>query len=228
MHSLGAEMSHKRSGLLSGLLTGLLAALVCAAGLGAAILFQQRLPSAVMSFGRGVPISLALSLLIAVVVALAISAVRPRSRALLPLAALYAGGAVAAGQITGKAIMDGAALRTPGRSGAELADVTLDNLNAGLGGALSLYQGTLMQTEAAGRTLTPTGAAWLCIAVAALAALALVALRVALVRRAQRADEAAQEETAPEPEYRAPFEPAQQPTPKPSADLFTPRDPARD
>ncbi|MEV0825485.1 hypothetical protein [Nonomuraea rubra] len=211
-------MSHKRSGLLSGLLTGLLAALVCAAGLGAAILFQQRLPSAVMSFGRGVPVSLALSLLIAVVVALAIGAVRPRSRALLPLAALYAGGAVAAGQVTGKAIMDGASRRTPERSPITLGDVTLENLDAGLGGALSLYRGSLADTWSA----------WLYIAVAALAAFALVALRVALVRRAQRAGEAAQEETAPEPEYRAPFEPAQQPTPKPSADLFTPRDPARD
>lgn len=223
MHSLGAEMSHKRSGLLWGLFTGLLAALVCAAGLGAAILFQQRLPSAVMTFGGGLPVSLGLSLLIAVMVALAIGAVRPRSLVLPPLAALYAGGAVAAGQITGKAVMDGAALRAPDRSGAglraELGDVTLDNLNAGLGDALSLYRGTL----------TETWAAWLCIAVAALAAFALVTLRVARVRRAQRAEEAAaQAEEDQEPEYRAPFEPAQQPAPKPATDLFTPRDPARD
>ncbi|WP_344475694.1 hypothetical protein [Nonomuraea monospora] len=215
-------MSHKRSGLLSGLLTGLLAALLCAAGLGAAILFQQRLPAAVMTFGGGLPVSLALSLLIAVVVALAISAVRPRSLALLPLAALYAGGAVAAGQITGKAVMDGAALRTPQRSTmnvtVDVGDVTLENLNAGLGDALSLYRGALTQTWAA----------WLCIAVAALAALALVALRVTRVRRALRAEQAAAETEPEEPEYRAPFEPAQQPTPKPTADLFTPRDPARD
>ncbi|TYB70394.1 hypothetical protein FXF51_04910 [Nonomuraea sp. PA05] len=212
-------MSHKRSGLLSGLLTGLLAALLCAAGLGAAILFQQRLPAAVMTFGGGLPVSLALSLLIAVVVALAIGAVRPSSLTLLPLAALYAGGAVAAGQITGKAVMDGAALRTPQRSTMDVTvgDVTLENFNAGLGDALSLYRGALTQTWAA----------WLCIAVAALAALALVTLRVTRVRRALRAERAA-EEAEPEPEYRAPFEPAQQPTPKPSADLFTPRDPARD
>jgi hypothetical protein len=210
-------MSHKRSGLLWGLLAGLLAALVCAAGLGAAILFQQRLPGAVMSFGGGLPVSLALSLLIAVVVALAIGAVRPRSLLLLPIAALYAGGAVAAGQVTGKAVMDGAALRTPDRSPAGMGDVTLENLNAGLEGALSLYRGTL----------TETWAAWLCIAVAALAAFALVALRVTRVRRAQRAEEAAAQ-AEQEPEYRAPFEPAQQPTPKPAADLFTPRNPARD
>ncbi|UBU09783.1 hypothetical protein [Nonomuraea gerenzanensis] len=213
-------MSHKRSGLLSGLIVGLLAALLCAAGLGAAILFQQRLPSAVMSFGGGLPVSLALSLLIAVVVALAIGAVRPRSLTLLPVAALYAGGAVAAGQVTGKAVMDGAALRTPGRPSVEVGDVTLENFNAGLGDALSLYRGAL----------TETWAAWLCIAVAALAALALVTLRVVRVRRAQRAEAAtrAEAEAEQEPEYRAPFEPAQQPAPKPSADLFTPRDPARD
>ncbi|MFC7584130.1 hypothetical protein ACFQYP_10565 [Nonomuraea antimicrobica] len=70
---------------------GLLAGLVCAAGLGAAVLFQQSLPSAMMDFGGGVPISLALSLLIAALVALAIGAVRPSSLLLLPVAALYAG-----------------------------------------------------------------------------------------------------------------------------------------
>ncbi|WP_043628188.1 hypothetical protein [Nonomuraea candida] len=212
-------MSHKRSGLLAGLLTGLLAALVCAAGLGAAVLFQQSLPSAVMSFGGGLPLSLALSLLIAVMVALAIGVVRPRSLVLPPLAALYAGGAVAAGQVTGKAIMSGAGLDSPsaGRV-AELGDVNLATFNAGLPEALSLYRAPLAETWAA----------WLYIAVAAVTALALVTLRVLRVRRAQRAEAAAERaEEAPEPEYRAPFEPAQQPAPKPAADLFTPRTPSK-
>ncbi|SEH00604.1 hypothetical protein SAMN05444920_11735 [Nonomuraea solani] len=213
-------MSHKRSGLLPGLLAGLLAGLVCAAGLGTAVLFQQSLPGAVMAFGGGLPVSLALSLLIAVLVALAIGAVRPRSLVLLPFAALYAGGAVVAGQMAGSAVMIGAALRAPAdeRAPADLGDVTLANFNGGLPDALSLYSAPLSETWAA----------WLYIAVAALAALVLVALRVTRVRRAQRTEAAAEEEESQEPEYRAPFEPAQQPSPKPTTDLFAPRNPARD
>ncbi|MCF6470894.1 hypothetical protein FAF44_21210 [Nonomuraea sp. MG754425] len=213
-------MSHKRSGLLPGLFMGLPAALVCAAGLGAAILFQQSLPGAVMSFGGGLPISLALSLLIAVVVALATGAARPSSLALLPIATLYAGGAVVAGQVTGKAMLVGADLRAPDGSPAGVGDVGLDTLNAGLPDALSMYRAPLADSWAA----------WLSIAVAALAALALITLRVLRVRRARRA-EAEADAQAPEtrePEYRAPFEPAQQPTPKTTADLFTPRKPADD
>ncbi|WP_344873750.1 hypothetical protein [Nonomuraea antimicrobica] len=200
---------------------GLLAGLVCAAGLGAAVLFQQSLPSAMMDFGGGVPISLALSLLIAALVALAIGAVRPSSLLLLPVAALYAGGAVMAGQITGSAVMIGAALRTPSANRvAGLSDVTWPTFTSGLRDALALY----------GAPLSESWAAWLFIAVAALGAFLLVAFRVVRVRRARRAEEAAaaEAEETREPEYRAPFEPAQQPVPKPTADLFTPRNPARD
>lgn len=213
-------MSHKKSGLHSGLVVGLLVGLVCAAGLGAAVLFQRRLPDAVMTFGGGLPVSLALSLLIAVLVALAMGAVRPRSLVLLPFAALYAGGAVVAGQIAGSSILLGAALRAPSAepAPADLGDIDLADFNAGLPDALALYR----------QPLTDTWAAWLYIAVAAVAAFALVTLRVVRVRRAQRAQEAVAE--AQEPEYRAPFEPAQQPAPKPAADLFTPanRYPERD
>ncbi|MEV0386093.1 hypothetical protein [Nonomuraea sp. NPDC050643] len=213
-------MSHKRSGLVAGLITGLFAALICAAGLGTAVLFQQSLPSEVMAFGNGQPVSLALSLLIALVVAVAIGAVRPRSLVLLPFAALYAGGAVVAGQITGSSIMIGATLRAQAseQAPADLGDVTLPNLTEGLPDALMLYQAPLAETWAA----------WLYIAVAALTALALVTLRVTRVRRAQRAETAAEEVAAEEPEYRAPFEPAQQPAAKPTPDLFAPRNPARD
>jgi hypothetical protein len=223
VHSLGAEMSHKRSGLLSGLIVGLIAALICAAGLGAAILFERSLPEAVTSLGGGLPVSLALALLIAVVVALAIGAVRPRSLVLVPVAALYAGGAEVAGQIAGKAVVVGATLNAPpgDRGPSDLGDVTLANFSAGLGEALAVYR----------EPLTLRWAAWLYIAVAALVALALVTLRVTRVRRAQRAQAAAAEvgeEETKEPEYRAPFEPAQQPAPKPAADLFTPRDQAKD
>ncbi|MEV4476012.1 hypothetical protein [Nonomuraea sp. NPDC049504] len=213
-------MSHKRSGLLSGLFIGLLAALVCAAGLGAAVLYQESLPEAVMSLGGGVPISLALSLLIALLVTLAMGAVRPRSLLLVPLAAVYAGGAVAAGQITGSSVLIGAGLRTPGeRTPADLSDVSLPVFNQGLPYALRVYR----------EPLAETWPAWLYIAVAALAALVLLTLRVLRVRRAQRAETPDQpEDSSGEPEYRAPFEPAQQPAPKPTTDLFTPRKPARD
>ncbi|WP_433429719.1 hypothetical protein [Nonomuraea sp. CA-141351] len=212
-------MSHNRSGLLPGLVAGLLAALVCAAALGAAVLFQTRLPAAVATFGNGHPLSLVSSLAIALIVALAIGAVRPRSVVLVPMAALYAGAAVAAGQIVGSSIMIGATLRTPPaeRGPADLADITLDNFSAGLPYAPSLYRDPLSETWAA----------WLYIAVAALAALALLTLRVTRVRRAQRTL-AAEEAEKPEPEYRAPFEPAQAPAPKPATDLFTPRKPAKD
>ncbi|MFG1710227.1 hypothetical protein ACFLIM_44365 [Nonomuraea sp. M3C6] len=212
-------MSHKRSGLLPGLILGLLAALVCAAALGAAVLFQSRLPAAVTTFGNGHPLSVTSSLAIALLVALAMGSVRPRSIALIPVAALYAGGAVVSGQIVGSSIMIGATLRTPPaeRGPADLADITLDNLSAGLPYASSLYRDPLAETWAA----------WLYIAVAALAALALLMRRVVRVRRAQRARAAEAEETK-EPEYRAPFEPAQSPDEQPSTDFFTPRKPARD
>ncbi|TMR94678.1 hypothetical protein [Nonomuraea basaltis] len=212
-------MSHKRSGLLPGLLIGLVAALTCAAALGAAVLFQTRLPAAVTTFGNGHPLSLVLSLAIALLIALVIGAVRPRSITLIPVAALYAGGAVVAGQIAGSSMMIGATLRTPPaeRGPADLSDITMDNFSAGLPHAPSLYQDPLSETWPA----------WLYIAVAALAALALVTRRVLRIRRTHRT-EAAQEEETQEPEYRAPFEPAQSPDQQPAGDLFTPRKPARD
>lgn len=77
-------MSHKRSGLLPGLIVGVLSALVSAALLGAAVLFQTRLPAAVIAFGNGHPLSLASSLVVALIVALAMGAVRPRSILLIP------------------------------------------------------------------------------------------------------------------------------------------------
>ncbi|MEO3870691.1 hypothetical protein ABGB18_17925 [Nonomuraea sp. B12E4] len=191
----------------------MLAALICAAALGAAVLFQDRLPGAATSFGNGLPLSLALSLVIALVIAFAMGAVRPRSIVLPPLSALYAGGAVIAGQIAGSSIMTGTALRTPPtqRAPAELTDVTVPNFTEGLPTALSRYQAPL----------TETWAAWLYIAVAALAALVLLTLRVARVRRTQSPPA---DPEPPDPEYRAPFEPAQ----PPKTDLFTPRRPARD
>ncbi len=222
MHSLGAEMSHNRSGLLPGLLAGLLAALVCAAGMGMVVLFQQSLPAAVITLWGGHPVLLGLSLVIAALVALAMGAVRPRSLVLLPFAALFAGGAVAAGQITGSSILYGAALRgapSPEPAPADLGDIDMTNFNTGLQDALALYRGPLAETWSA----------WLYVAVAAVAAFALLTLRVTRVRRAQRAQEdAAEAEETKEPEYRAPFEPAQQPTPKTTADLFTPRKPVKD
>ncbi|MGP3932642.1 hypothetical protein [Nonomuraea sp. KM88] len=214
-------MSHKRSGLLSGLIVGLLAGLFCAAGLGAAVLLQESLPGDITTFGNGLPLPLALSLVIALVVSFAMGSVRPRTFVLVPIATLYAGGAVATGQIAGLAIMIGSAQRAPGRqTPTGLSDITLPSFAEGLPEALALYRDPLAETWPA----------WLYIAVAALAALVLVTLRVTRVRRSQRAQEAQAEEIEEprEPEYRAPFEPAQAPAPKPTTDLFTPRKPARD
>jgi hypothetical protein len=210
-------MSHKRSGLLPGLAVGLVAALICAAAVGAAVMFQNRLPINVRTFGNGYPLSVALSLLIALVVALSIGATRPRSALVPAVAALYAGGAVVAGQISGSSIMWGATTRGRGLP-IDPADITLDNFSGGLSFALSLYR----------TRLTETWPAWLSIAVAALAALLLVTLRVARVRRAERAEVPVEEQESPEPDYRAPFEPAQSPPQQQTDDLFTPRKPARD
>lgn len=225
MHSLGAEMSHERSGLLPGLIAGLVAALVCAAALGFAVLFQDRLPKAVATLGNGHALSVTLSLLIALLVALAVGAARPRNRALPVVAALYAAAAVAGGQISGASIMIGAARRTPASgtsSSPRLGDVTAANAGEGLPHALAVYREPLGQTWQM----------WLYIAVAAVAALLLVTLRVFRVRRADRAalaQQAAEAADEPGQEYRAPFEPAQSPAQQAApADLFTPRKPAKD
>ncbi|MCK2216606.1 hypothetical protein MF672_022795 [Actinomadura sp. ATCC 31491] len=216
-------MSHNRSGLLAGLLMGLVAALVGAAALGAAVLFQTRLPAAVTTFGNGHPVSLVTSLIVALLVALAIGAARPRTFVLVPVAGLYAGAAMAAGQVLGSSVMIGAALRTPPaeRHPADVSDITWDNFTAGLPYAPNLYRDPIAETWAA----------WLYLAVAALAALLLVTLRVLRARRAHRrltAAAAEQADPSSEPGYRAPFEPAQPPSQQPTADLFTPRKPSRD
>lgn len=221
MHSLGAEMSHNRSGLLPGLIAGLVAALVCAAALGFAVLFQDRLPKAVATLGNGHALSVTLSLLIALLVALAVGAARPRSLVLPVVAALYAGAAVAGGQISGTSIVVGAALPMPASGAAappKFGDITVTNAGEGLPYALAVYREPLSQTWQM----------WLYIAVAAVAALLMVTLRVLRVRRADRTADAAEEVTEPEQEYRAPFEPAQSPAQQPGPDLFTPRKPARD
>lgn len=225
MHSLGAEMSHNRSGLLPGLLAGLVAALVCAAGLGFAVLFQDRLPQAVATLGNGHALSVTLSLLIALLVALAVGAARPRGLAVPVVATLYAGAAVAGGQILGASILLGApALRgetapsSTAPASPRLSDITLANLDGGLPAALAAYRAPLSQTWQL----------WLYIAVAAVAALLMVTLRVLRVRRADRLATTTDETAEPEQEYRAPFEPAQSTAQEPAADLFTPRKPARD
>ncbi|MGW2147866.1 hypothetical protein ACWCOT_26470 [Nonomuraea bangladeshensis] len=196
---------------------GLVAALVAATALGAAVLFQNRLPTGVTSFGNGHPLSLVSSLLVALLVALGAGAARPRALTLIPVSALYAGAAMAAGQVLGSSIMTGAALRTPPAEHVTVSDITWDNFTAGLPYAPNLYRDPIAETWAA----------WLYLAVAALAALLLVTLRVLGVRRAQRRTES-EAESQEESEYRAPFEPAQPPTHQPTTDLFAPRKPARD
>jgi hypothetical protein len=211
-------MSHKRSGLLAGLVIGLLAALTCATALGAAVMYQNGLPTAVKTFGNGYPLSLGPSLVIALIIALAMGRARPSSIILPVAGGLYAGGAVVAGQITGLSIMWGVNGKGRGLP-IDVADITLDHFSAGLPFALSLYRARL----------TETWPAWLSIALAAVAALLLLTLRVTRVRRAERAARAASgEQEQQEPEYRAPFEPAQSPAGQPATNLFTPRKPARD
>ncbi|MBF8189561.1 hypothetical protein ITP53_28265 [Nonomuraea sp. K274] len=193
-------MSHNRSGLVAGLISGVVAMLVGATVVGSAIYFQDRLP-AVMWSGDGIPLLTALGLVTGLMVALAVSLVRPGGLTVPLMAAILGGGGVAAGFVGGVAA----------------------SRMAFAGDAIGAFPRIFV---AASSILTQgfdqTWPLWLSTGVAALAALVLVALRVRRVRRA-REEPAKSPEKEDTPDYRAPFEPAQQPT----ADLFTPRKPTR-
>lgn len=221
MHSLGAEMSHPKSGLLRGLVTGLVVGLpLGAAGLvGFAHFAWPALPDNVVHVGGRLPLQCALALLTALLVAVPMLLVRPRSLALPWAAACYGAGALALGLIVVEAA-------TPLVLG---------------GGRAPLDFGLLRtRTPEAARELWPTITSnWqdqIAFGIAALVPLLLVLLRALRLRAKARAAVAdtttgTAAEAAPagqEPEYRAPFEPAQAPVQQPTADLFTPRRPAGD
>lgn len=196
-------MSKQRSGLLSGLIVALIAALLSATGVAAFSWFYGHLPDSVTSFGEGVPIFVAVALLSGLIVGLAVRVVRPRSRLLPLLAGLLAAGGFLLGMVAGFAAVIYASRDTHSWPDADhLPDV--DSIANGFPQSLSRL-GDDWQT-------------WAITAIPAVVAFLLVALRVRRVRRTTSVPEAVEE-----PEYRAPFEPAQ-----PTGDLFTPRKPVKD
>lgn len=212
-------MSQRRSGLLSGLIVGFIASLVCASGVAAAVYVEDRLP-ALLKAWNGWPLATGIALLAGVIIGLAMGAARPRSLLLPPLAALYAGAAEAVGLLVGIAPhsipvilplpLDASAPAAPA-----LRLPRVDEIMDGLRPALDSFLGPI-------RVSWPV---WLVVALAAMAAFLVVSLRV---RRVRRRDQDPDETQDPEePEYRAPFEPAQAPTQQPTADLFTPRKPTQ-
>ncbi|MFI6603099.1 hypothetical protein ACIBHX_43240 [Nonomuraea sp. NPDC050536] len=210
-------MSQRRSGLLSGLIVGLIASLVCASGVAAVVYVEDRLP-AVFKAWNGWPLGAGLAVVTGLIVGGLICLVRPRGLVLPPLAALYAAAAEAAGLLVGIAPhMVVYALDTSGTAGAPLRAPGLDEFMSGMRSALSLFISPIDRSWPV----------WLLVAISALVAFVLVALRVRRLRRRDRAQEPVEAPESEEPEYRAPFEPAQAPTQQPTADLFTPRNPTQ-
>ncbi|MER7502482.1 hypothetical protein AB0L05_26095 [Nonomuraea pusilla] len=216
-------MSHPKSGLLRGLVTGLVAGVpLGAAGLvGFIHLVWPALPDDVVDLGDGLPFQCTTALIAGLLVAVPMLLVRPRSL-MLPWAAACFG---LAALLLGVIVVDAATVlsRNGGRTP---LDFDLDRLRARLPGAARALWSS-----------PPTDwRGWLFLGVAALAPFLLVLLRALRLRakaRAAAADtttgSAAEEAPAgQEPEYRAPFEPAQAPVQQPTADLFTPRRPAGD
>ncbi|GGO76085.1 hypothetical protein [Nonomuraea cavernae] len=215
-------MSQRRSGLLSGLVMGFIAMLVCAVGLGAVLVFWDYLPVFARTYGGGVPLMSALALVAGLLVGWAIRLVRARSLALPWAAALYATAAVPLGWIGGSAPYGHLTL---GGGRADPLTLTVDDFLDGLP----------YVAQTIWRAFATSWEPWVPLPVAAIPAFALVLARALRMRRGARAaagnatkDEPT--EAQPEPEYRAPFEPAQSAgTPAPPAgDLFTPRKPSHD
>lgn len=202
-------MSQPKSGLIPGLIVGLFAMLLCAAGLAAAFMFEDRLP-AFTRYGEGAPMAFALCVVTGLVVGLAVRAVRPRSLLLPPLSALFAAGAVFAGVVVGFSLRARPVLNA--HEGTAPVS-TVDGLVRRLDSTAALFFEPLGQSWKA----------WVVVAVAALTAFVVVALRVRKVRRASVTEPPVEQHA--EPEYRAPFEPAQPTETRPAGDLFTPRNP---
>ncbi|MEV0595252.1 hypothetical protein [Nonomuraea cavernae] len=213
-------MSQRRSGLLSGLVMGFIAMLVCGVGLGSVIVFWDYLPVFARTYGDGVPLLSALAFVAGLLVGWAIRLVRARSLVLPWAAALYATAAVPMGWIGGSAPYSHLTL---GGGRADPLTLTVDDFLNGLPYA----------AQSIWRAFTSSWEPW-----APLAAAAIPALVLARALRMRRGTRAAAKGTSkdepvkvrPEPEYRAPFEPAQStstPVP-PVGDLFAPRKPSQE
>lgn len=210
-------MSQPKSRLIPGLIVGFFTMLLTAAGTAAVYMFQDRLPDTVTRFGDGAPMVVVLALLTGLVVALAMRAVRPRSRVLPLFAALYGGAAVVGGVVVGFAprIRPGVVDMAGGGEQGPRPVPAFDDVVQGLDETVEIFW-------------PPGEEFWkpyTIVALAALVAFTLVALRVRKVRHTALAVQPpAQDE---EQEYRAPFEPAQPAdTARPPADLFEARPPA--
>ncbi|MEU8249653.1 hypothetical protein [Nonomuraea sp. NPDC048916] len=201
---------------------GFIAMLVCAVGLGSVLVFWEYLPVFPRTFGDGLPLMTGLALVIGLLVGWAIRLVRARSLALPWASALYATAAVPLGWIGGSAPYSRPVLQG-GR--ADPLALTVDDFLNGLPyAAQSLW-----------RALTTSWEPWAPLPAAAIPAFVLVLARALRMRRGTRAaaKDASKDgpvEAQPEPEYRAPFEPAQStgtPVP-PVGDLFAPRKPSHE
>ncbi|MEU0571119.1 hypothetical protein ABZ297_37795 [Nonomuraea sp. NPDC005983] len=200
-------MSQQRSGLLAGLIIGFFATLLGAAGFGAAIYFSARLPLEVRQFGDGVPLGGLISLALGLVVGFALWAVRPRSLVLPFAAALYACASLLLGFL-------GTFVASALDTGGPMA--TADEFRRVVTAEASVFWSVLKTSSRF----------WLMLALAACPAFLLTLLRVLRLRRRTKLEEPAPDEEPAEPEYRAPFEPLNAPTPnRPTTDLFTPRTP---
>jgi hypothetical protein len=211
-------MSQRRSGLLSGLVVGFIAMLLTAAGVGAALFYGARLPFEVRWAGDGLALPAAGSLLAGLAIGLSVRAVRPRSLLLPLLSALYACAALALGFVAFSTM-------TMLTSGFPTADRFL------VANAAQLLWGLLSGSWQFG----------LMGGVAAVPAFLLPLMRAVRLRRVRssrhtrhRKEGPAREEAQPEsePEYRAPFEPAQPSrqaaAPAATMNFFAPRRPGED
>lgn len=219
-------MSKRRSGLLSGLVIGLIATIVCTAGLGAAFVFTDGLPSSLRTVGDGVPLLAALAFVDGVLIGWAVRLVRPRSVLLSFVTLLYA-----AASVPGALVLTDVYLSATGHvrgTGAPYPPLDSQSFLNALPAAARAFWETLQLTWQ-----LPT-----IMAAAALPAFALVLARALRLRRTGRhaavADKTESEPEekespaakAPEPEYRAPFEPVTPPKADPTAtgSFFLPPD----
>ena len=202
-------MSHPRSGLLSGLVVGFIATLICTIAQAAALHYGARfIPAALLAAGDGLWAMTAIAFAIALLLSLLVCLVSSGSRVLPWWSSLCAIAAVALGWTTARATSTGGE-----------PDLSLDRLRTTFPSELTNLWSSLKDSWEP----------WLPLAAAALTAYVVVRIRVGRVRARQTSPTPPEDPTPAEPEYRAPFEPLQSPTspPRPTGDLFAPRDSGR-
>lgn len=202
-------MTHPTSGWLRGLIAGFVAMLAGVAGYGAAAGGFYRLPAEVRWFAGDPALSFTIAICLAggLLIGLVMWLVRPRTYGLAVAAAVF-----------------GFGLRALGSVAAEIGNAL------GMGTPMSAVQEFLPQAPAFVWEVMRTSVTfWLGVAAAAVPAFLLVLLRVARLRRRARLQAQVEEPVVveEEPEYRAPFEPAQAPTQQTTTDMFTPRKPTQ-